>query len=150
LKTGSRFTLPVLIPLATAHLGFYEAAAQVIPVLLLVMAFGETRLRVDMPKRANYSDAYFVLAGFLVVITGEVAALRVLATGQDDGGLHSLTASGLALGLSFILYRFAFLTMRDLRKKPGEESTDSTVGQVLFVVFLSVGMFWATFWLLGP
>ena len=135
MKTGSRFTLPVLIPLATVHLGFYEAAAQVIPVLLLVMAFGETRLRVDMPKRANYSDAYYVLAGFLVVIMGEIAALRALATGHDDGELHSLTAGGLALGLSFILYRFAFLTMHDLRKKPGEESIDATVGQVLSSCF---------------
>jgi hypothetical protein len=59
-------------------LEFYSAAAQIIPVLLLVVAF----------QIRGYTSApgwrWFALAEFILVITGEVRALEVLRT-QDTG-----------------------------------------------------------------
>jgi hypothetical protein len=135
---------------AGTNLGFYEAAAQVIPVLLLVMAFGESRLRVSNPKRATYADAYYILAGFLIVVFGEVAALRVLLMNDDGGGLHALTVAGIAYGLMFIVFRFGFQTMADMRRKPGEEDVEATAGEIYFVMLLSIATWAGIYFLLSP
>jgi hypothetical protein len=139
----------VAIASASAHLGFYEAAAQVIPVLLLVMAFGESRLRVERPEEATYLDAYAVLLGFLILVVGEVAALRVLLTGNDDGGLHFMAASGVAYGLAFIVSRFALQTLGDLRKQE-DAPEDSVHWESSFVVFLAGVVFVGVSLMLNP
>lgn len=118
-------------------------------MLLLVMAFGEARLRVDLPGRANYVDAYYVIAGFLIVVLGEVAALRILLTGNAHGGLQMLPGTGIAFGLAFIVYRFAFETMRDLRKVDGDHP-EVRRGELVFVFLLTALLFVAMWLLLTP
>jgi hypothetical protein len=112
------------------------------------MAFGEARLRVDRPGKANYADAYTILAGFLILIAGEVASLKVLLTGSDSGGLHTMTAVSIAYGLAFIVSRFAFQTMQDVREK--SDAQRSVKWESNFVLLLTAGVFFGIFLLLGP
>jgi hypothetical protein len=96
-----------------ADKSFYEEASQVIPVLLLAAAVGESRLKAR--KRVNANAAvvgFFVVAA--VICAGEVAALRVLITGQDSETLFDLTTLSLGLGLGFVIDYLVHAVFRDV------------------------------------
>lgn len=77
---------------------FYSTVAQVIPVVMLVIAF-EIGLT-DDDDALDKRIAMFVLAGLLV---GEAAALKVIYEGTDDGWQAPLIAVTLIAGGIFAL-----------------------------------------------
>ncbi len=89
-----------MTPIA-AQMGYYAAAAQVIPVLMLVLFLGESRF-----FRADRHDSSFALLislfAMFVLVAGELAALRVLSQGEETGIFWALTTAGLLYGLSFV------------------------------------------------
>lgn len=83
-----------------AQMGYYAAAAQVIPILMLVLLLGESRFfRVDNDDKGFHLA--FPLIAMLVLLLGEVAALRVLGQGHDSGALWTFTTIGLFYSLGF-------------------------------------------------
>lgn len=104
---------------------FYEAAAQVIPVLLLVMAVGESSLR---PRRTEPRWAsYLALAMVFFIVIGEIVALGVLASGEEGRLSRSLTAQSIGMGLSFIVFRFALSLWEDSKKADAGNQSWATV-----------------------
>jgi hypothetical protein len=85
--------------------GFYDAVAQVIPILLLVAAV-EGRFFVDRPARPAFSA--FLVRWFLVLpLFAEGAALTAIARGSDDVLLRGTVFAGALLSVSLFL-AFAF------------------------------------------
>ncbi|HEV7563006.1 MAG TPA: hypothetical protein VGO24_05845 [Solirubrobacterales bacterium] len=116
-----------------AQLRFYEAAAQVIPILLLALAVGESRVKLQ--TRPNPVVAICLVALFGgCMIAGELAALRVLSEGHDSDFLHGLTVASLAFGLSFLLQYLAWAAFRDV-VGPEKEPSLAVVNAVTAVTF---------------
>jgi hypothetical protein len=93
------------MPLA-AQTGFYGAVAQILPVLLLVMTIGETRLqkRTDGQEKADLKFAiFFTVVFFLFVAAGEIAALRVLMHGSDGEADEAFAVGGVVAGLTYVV-----------------------------------------------
>ena len=80
----------------TGSLAFYETAAQVIPVLLLVMAL-EVRL---VPPRTSGVDLRTAMLVVYVLLGGEFAALQSVARGH--GGQDQMTFTVAALTCGFV------------------------------------------------
>lgn len=81
---------------------YYEAVAQIIPILFLTMAVGEARLRIRdtiSPRRAIIG-VLFIAA---VLVVGEIAALRSLEAGHGTRLAKDLTALAVAVGLGWIV-----------------------------------------------
>lgn len=94
-----------MLPLA-AQTGFYEATAQVLPVLLLVMTIGEARLqkRNEGDGKEDLKLAIAVaLALVLLVVAGEIASLRVLMHGGDGQTEEAFAIGGVSAGLSYVV-----------------------------------------------
>lgn len=99
-------------------LTYYEAVAQIIPILLLAMAVGESRLQ----ARKSVSPVFAVFAVLAiggVMVAGEVAALRVLGDGSGSNIAKQLTAISVAIGLAVIVN---YLAVRIYRDVAGEEA----------------------------
>ena len=80
---------------------FYEAAAQVIPILLLVAAV-EGRFFLDRPACPAFYA--FLMRWFLIVpLFAEGAALTAIARGDDDALLRGTVFAGALLGVSLFL-----------------------------------------------
>jgi hypothetical protein len=126
-----------LLAAAHAHLAFYEAAAQVIPILLLTLAVGESRIK---PRsRGTPLVAIGSVAAFGgCIIAGELAALRVLSLGHDSEALHSLTVLSLMIGLAFLLKYLAWAAYREVAGPEAEPS--AAVANALPLVTLLAGV----------
>ncbi|MDX6625423.1 MAG: hypothetical protein QOE56_412 [Solirubrobacterales bacterium] len=98
-----------------AQQGFYEVAAQVIPVLLLVLVLGEGRvIRTDRGELQLKEWRATALAGIGatgVMMLGEMAALRSLEMGHDSYLLRGLTAMALVYGFMFVFGQAAKLIL---------------------------------------
>ena len=92
------------MPAIAAAQGFYELAAQIIPVLLLVLFVGENRLiRGDRRGHSDWRNiALLSLGATAVMLLGELAALRTVARGHDSPFLYGITAIALVYGLTFV------------------------------------------------
>jgi hypothetical protein len=90
--------------LVAAEQGFYELAAQIIPVLLLVLFIGEDRLiRGESSSSDGWrSTALLGLGATAVMLLGELAALRTVERGNDSPFLNGLTVIALVYGFTFI------------------------------------------------
>jgi hypothetical protein len=102
------------LPIA-AEQAFYGTAAQIIPILLLTMAFGETRFRAsddDLP--AHWMSAMAIVFVVILMVFSELAALRVLAIGADSTATYVMTSVGLIIGSVFIVARAALGGLADL------------------------------------
>lgn len=95
-----------------AQQSFYEAAAQVIPILLLVLAFEIVRYRV---QEEILGVAYSFLVLVLGMIFGEVAALAVLASGHGGIVAATITSFGLGAGIGAVFFRGGLLARDGLR-----------------------------------
>jgi hypothetical protein len=97
----------------SAEQGFYEAATQIIPILLLVLFLGEGRvIRADIRGREGWrSTALFGLGAIAVMLLGELGALRVISDGEDSHFLHGMTALALVYGFTFIFAQAAKLLL---------------------------------------
>jgi hypothetical protein len=120
-----------------ADLDFYEASAQVIPVLLLAAAVGESRVKIR--KRVNgHAAIILVFAVALAICAGEVAALRVLTSGDDSKLLFDLTAMSLGLGLGFLIQYLSRAAYNDVVgpdvKPSATEDWMLTIGGLLVAV----------------
>lgn len=82
--------------------GYYEAIAQLLPVLLLVIA---VEARLSGPGQATLDFIAIPMMGFVAL--GELCALRALALGDDTVFIQTATASAVATGLIFIPVYFA-------------------------------------------
>ena len=89
-----------MTPIA-AQMGYYAAAAQVIPVLMLVLLVGESRF--FKAKRADGRWLMVALFAMFVLLIGELTALRTLSRGHDSLALWMATTMGLLYGLGFVL-----------------------------------------------
>lgn len=89
-----------MIPIA-AQMGYYAAAAQVIPVLMLVLLIGESRIfKADGDE--SVFGVVFPLFAMFVLLVGELATLRTLGRGHDSSFLWALATGGLVYGLLFV------------------------------------------------
>jgi hypothetical protein len=95
-----------------AEQSFYEASAQVIPVLLLVLAIELVRYRAP---REPVWVAYTFMGTVLGMILGEVAALAALAEGSDSFFTASFTAGGIGVGVNAVFMRAGLLARDNLR-----------------------------------
>jgi hypothetical protein len=86
-------------------MAFYEAAAQVIPLLILAAAV-ETRFLQNLRplagrqpgKKELISDAFLLPLAVLVMISGELAALHVTLVGEATGLEQRLTGLAILAG----------------------------------------------------
>ena len=104
-----------------AQQSFYEAAAQVIPILLLVLAFELVRYRV---QQETLVMAYAFVALVLGMIAGEVAALTALASGHDSSLSAGLASFGIGTGVSAVLMRAGLLARDGLEPTQPKEVVD--------------------------
>ncbi len=122
-----------------AAAGFYEATAQILPIFLLAMLIGESRMGAATPKNptrlATNLVIYVVLA--TIIIAGEVAALVAVGSGET-GLLHSLTCGALAAGLAFLMMRFLLVTLAEYKDHFSAEAQDRQFRVVLLVMLLTL------------
>lgn len=99
---GRRKDETVLV--VAASQAFYEAATQVIPVLLLVLAIGEGRvIRTDTKQPEEWlGTALVAVFAIGVLVLGELCALKALARGGDSYVLHGATVMALVYGFTFV------------------------------------------------
>jgi hypothetical protein len=128
-----------MLPLAfntDAGKQFYEAAAQVIPVLFLAAAVGESRLKVRRVTNPYAAMSVIFIVAFAIA-AGEVAALRVLVTGDGSETTFGLTTVSLGLGLGFVIQYLALAAYQDVAGDAAEPS--ETARWMLFAGALVVG-----------
>lgn len=108
--------------LVAAERAFYEASAQVIPVLLLVLAVEMARYQTppQEPLRAVYAFLFVVFG----MVVAELAALIALAADADSFPLRMFTALGIGIGLSIVFVRAGLLVHENLRKTVSKEVAD--------------------------
>jgi hypothetical protein len=87
-----------------ASVTFYETAAQIIPVLFLVMAVGESKIKTHNAPKGVILGSLAILP---ILAAAEVAALAAVANGSGTGLASFLTRLGLATGLFYVLMLFA-------------------------------------------
>jgi hypothetical protein len=87
--------------LVAVQMGYYAAAAQVIPVLMLVLLVGESRFFKAKGDERGFGVAFPLFAMF-VLLLGELTALRALGRGHDSPFLWTFTSIGLIYGLLFV------------------------------------------------
>jgi hypothetical protein len=124
--------------LSHADSSFYEAAAQIIPVLLLAAAVGESRLKVRNEIDARLAGAVVFLVAVTICV-GEIAALRVLVVGHDSRGIFDLTIFSLGIGLGFVVQYLTLAAYRDVAG-PDAEPTEAVGWMVMLgSVLISIG-----------
>lgn len=100
---------------AAAQQGFYEVAAQVIPVLLLVLVLGEGRVirtdREDLKPKEWRLTALVGIGATAVMMLGELAAFGTLERGHDSYFLRGLTALALVYGFMFVFGKATMLIL---------------------------------------
>jgi hypothetical protein len=89
------------------HRPFYEAAAQVLPVLVLVMAVGELRLRAE--SKDGLFGFLFPLLTMASMLFAELAAFAALAGGDGSSVIAVIVLLGLMFGCIFLLIQFALV-----------------------------------------
>lgn len=89
------------------HRSFYEAAAQVLPVLVLVMAVGELRLRAE--KKDGLLGFLFPLLTMALMLFAEFAAFAALTGGEGSSSNAAIVLLGLMLGCTYLLMQFALV-----------------------------------------
>lgn len=111
---------------------YYEAVAQVIPILLLAMAIGEARVRIrdTVSLRSAVLGVLFIGA---VLVAAEVAALRVLMAGEGSRIAKDLTALGLGVGLAWVVRTLAIAVSRD--KTEDEDQLPVGIAVLIDVAF---------------
>lgn len=95
-----------------AAAGFYEATAQILPIFLLVMMVGETRMGVTVPpnkSRLPRSLFIYVVMSF-ILFAGEIAALIAIASGETRL-LRVLVCVAIAASCSLLMMRFLLTTL---------------------------------------
>jgi hypothetical protein len=92
--------------------GYYEAVAQIIPILFLAMAVGEARVRVRDTLSVRTAVLGVLFIGALLA-AGEVAALRAVEVGHGSRLAKDLTAFGLGVGIAWIVRSLAVVVYRD-------------------------------------
>jgi hypothetical protein len=102
--------------------GFYEAVAQIIPILFLALAVGESRLK-SRRNRDPFIVLSVILGVALTMLAGELAALRVLFTESDSEVLRGLCIASLALGFTLVLDYLGQAAFRDLADEDAEMPT---------------------------
>lgn len=130
-----------------AQQSFYEASAQVIPILLLVLAFELVRYRV---QQETLVMAYAFVVLVLGMIAGEVAALTALASGHDSFLSAGLASFGIGTGVSAVLMRAGLLARDGLEPTQPKEVVDRfeliikilavTVGVVVTVILVAMSV----------
>jgi hypothetical protein len=94
------------VPLIAAQAGFYEAVAQVLPVLLLVMTVGEARLQKRKEGHGKQDLGVAVLLTLAMaafVVAGEIASLRVLMNGSDSETEEAFAVGGIGAGVTYVV-----------------------------------------------
>jgi hypothetical protein len=119
---------------------YYEAVAQIIPILFLTMAVGEARVRIreTISPRNAVIGVLFIAA---VLVAGEIAALRSLEAGHGTRLAKDLTALAMAVGLGWIVRTLAGVVARDRTEDAGEPPPEITVliDGAFFVTAVCVG-----------
>jgi hypothetical protein len=100
-----------VLPLATQS-SYYAVVAQIIPVFLLILVVGEGRLR----ARSSHFDGVFLgatLYQVVVLIIGELCALRILVSGSESSFLRAMVAASVALALGNVVMHFLHSQLSD-------------------------------------
>jgi xanthine/uracil permease len=110
--------------------GYYEAVAQIIPILFLTMAVGEARVRVrdTLSTRTAVLGVLFIGA---LLAAGEVAALRAIEVGHGTRVAKDLTAVALGVGVAWIVRSLAEVVYRDRT----EEEEEAGIGVLIDAAF---------------
>lgn len=105
---------------------YYEAIAQIIPILFLTMAIGEARVRIrdTVSLRSAVLGVLFIGA---LLVAAEVAALRVLKTGHGSHVAKDATALGLGVGFAWVVRTLAIGVCRDRTEDEDELPTGVAV-----------------------
>lgn len=125
--------------LAAAPPTFYGTAAQVIPVLLLVLAVDLARYR--SPEEPLWI-AYSFMGSVLWMVLGEAAAMVVLASGGSSYLSALLVASAIAIGLGVVFMRAGLLARDNLWTEQSKEVAkrfELVVAVASCVLMLGVG-----------
>lgn len=117
---------------------YYEAVAQIIPILFLALAIGEARVRV----RETLSPRTAIVGGLVigaVLLAGEVAALKVLQGDRQTNGTEFLTSISLAVGFGLVVHYlgravYKDTTGHDSEEAPGELTLIMDVGLIIVIV----------------
>lgn len=91
---------------------YYAVVAQIIPVFLLILVVGESRLR----ARGSQFDGVFLgamLYQVVVLLIGELCALRILVSGSESSFLRGMVAASVALALGNVMMRFLHAQLSD-------------------------------------
>lgn len=104
---------------AVSDKSYYEAVAQIIPILLLTMAIGEARVRVRDTVSLRKAVLGVLFIG-VVLVAAEVAALRALMAGEGSRIAKDLTALGLGVGLAWVVRTLATAVCRDRTENEDE------------------------------
>ncbi|HSS34409.1 MAG TPA: hypothetical protein VLL27_14120 [Solirubrobacterales bacterium] len=127
-----------------AQTGFYEAAVQVIPVLLLVLVVGDGRIiKTDREKIGEWRSATLAaLFATGVLLLGELAALRVLERGHDTFLLRGLTVMGLIYGFLGVFAQATMLMLLGRKRElsPVREEALGRFWVLIIVVALVVSV----------
>lgn len=120
-----------------AAAGFYEATAQILPIFLLAMLIGESRMGATAPKdpvRLATSLILYVLMASLI-IAGEIAALVAIGSGETRL-IHNLACGAIAAGVAFLMMRFLLVTLAEYKDHFSADAQDRQFRVVLIVTLL--------------
>ena len=86
--------------------------AQIIPVFLLVLAVGQSRMQ---PRESKFDLGFLaaVLAPVAIILLGELCALRVLMGGSETEFLRDMAAVSVALALGTLVMRLVHSLLSD-------------------------------------
>jgi hypothetical protein len=104
----------VVVPARTAQIGFYEASAQIIPVLLLALAIELRAFRVvDVgPLETRHRFRLAFLPGFALLVAG-AESLRVLVSGNAASGSLRVVVGALTMAAVSLILRVMFGSPED-------------------------------------
>lgn len=111
---------------------YYEAIAQIIPILLLTMAVGEARLRLrdTLSIRTAILGVLFIGG---VLVAGEIAALHALEVGHGSRLVKDMTVIAVAVGLAWIVRSLAQFVYRD--RSDGDEEPPPGIAVLIDAAF---------------
>lgn len=100
---------------------YYAAVAEIIPILFLALAIGKGRVHVreTLSPRTAIVGALFI--GILLV-SGEVAALRVLQGDRSSNLTEFLSAMSLAIGFGLVIHYIGRVAYKDMTGEDSEEA----------------------------
>lgn len=88
---------------------FYEAMAQVLPILILVMAVGELRWRAE----EGFAGLLWSLGTMGLLILGEFLCLAALASGTDSRLEGGAVIVAFAVGCTHLFYEYAEIAVKE-------------------------------------